>query len=72
MAFHFHIYLTTHSKVTLCPINYILPVSAFKLCIQKGVLKIKGDTLSRWSFFRDFRQAKHNPGVNFSKTELAF
>lgn len=50
----------------------ILPVSTFKLGTQEGVLKIKGDTLSRWSPFRDFRQAKHNPRVNFSKTELSF
>lgn len=57
---------------TQCFSNGISPVSTFKLGTQEGVLKIKGDTLSRWSPFRDFRQAKDNPRVNFSETELSF
>lgn len=62
----------TTSADSLCFSNCLLPVSTFKLRTQEGVLKIKGDAFSSGRLFRHFRQAKHNPGVNFSKTELAF
>lgn len=51
---------------------FILPVSTFKLGIQKGVLKVEADALSHRGLFRNFRQTKHNPGVNFSKAKLPF
>lgn len=49
-----------------------LPVYAFELCIQKGILEVKCRTLSCWRLFRNFRQAEHHPGVNFSEAELAY